>query len=297
MNKKYRLAIFIILFFAVVLLLTLFLRSSDIAVLNPAGQVADKERDLIITTTLLMLIIVIPVLVMTFFIAWKYRASNHKAKYSPSWDHNRAIECSWWAIPSAIIAVLAVIAWNSSHELDPFRPIVSDTKPLTVQVVALQWKWLFIYPEQDIATVNYVEFPQDTPINFEITSDAPMNSFWIPKLGGQVYAMAGMKTKLHLIADEPGSHVGSSANISGEGFAGMHFIAKSSSQTDFEAWVQSVKQEPASLTLTQYNQLAKPSKNSSPAYFASTQKGLQDIVVSKYLAPQAGASSGGRHQH
>lgn len=287
MNKKYKAIFFTLLCLVLAGAVFYLLKDNNFAVLNPKGEIAAKQRDLIITSTLLMLIVVIPVLVFTFFIAWKYRASNNKARYSPDWDGNKAIETTWWAIPSAIILVLSVITWTSSHELDPFKPIAASAKPVTVHVVALQWKWLFIYPEQNIATVNLVQFPVDTPVNFVVTADAPMNSFWIPQLGGQIYAMAGMHTKLHLIADETGYFRGSSANISGRGFAGMKFIAKSSSKADFDSWVKSVKSYGGSLTMSEYNQLAEPSENTPASSYSSTEKDLQAKVIAKYLAPPA----------
>lgn len=287
MSKKYKLFFLILATVGVLILFTTFLLKSNIAVFNPKGIIAAQERDLMVTAILLMLIIVIPVFTLTFFIAWKYRASNTKAKYSPDWDGNRVIEFTWWAVPTAIIVVLAVITWKATHRLDPFRPLESTVKPVKVQVVALQWKWLFIYPEQNIASINFIQFPEDTPINFEITADAPMNSFWIPQLGGQVYAMAGMKTKLHLMANEPGSYNGSSANISGRGFASMNFIAKASSHDDFSRWVQLVQQSPNRLSLEQYHKLAKPSQNTQPLYYSSTEEDLLDTIVMKFMTPTA----------
>lgn len=291
--KKRKLLIAVAFVVSALGLLTYYIATHDIAVLNPSGQVADKERNLILVSTLLMLIVVVPVFVLTFYIAWKYRAGNTSAKYSPELAGNRMIELTWWAIPSAIIAVLGVIAWNSSHDLDPFKPLESDKKPLTVQVVAMQWKWLFIYPEQGVASVNYLQFPQDRPINFEITSDAPMNSFWIPKLGGQIYAMPGMSTKLHLIANEQGSYPGSSANISGKGFAGMRFTARAMSEDSFEQWVQITKQLDKPLGLAEYHDLAKPSENEPPQFFSSAQSNLYDNIVMKYMSP----SSSEKHSH
>jgi len=184
-----------------------------------------------------------------------------------------------------IILILAVLTWNSSHDLDPFKPIVSDKPPITIQVVALQWKWLFIYPQQNIASVNIIQFPNQTPINFEVTADAPMNSFWIPQLGGQIYAMPGMSTQLHLMADTEGTYRGSSANISGKGFAGMNFSAKSTSQADFDQWVALVHQTRNNLSLAKYNNLAKPSQNNPLSYYSSSQSGLYDRVVMKYMMP------------
>jgi cytochrome o ubiquinol oxidase subunit II len=269
----------------VVLLALLFLQSSDIAVLNPKGMIALKERKLIITVTLLMLIVVIPVYILTFIFAWKYREGNAKAKYDPDWDHNHVAESIWWAIPCGIVLVLAIIAWKSSHELDPFKPLVSSTQPIKIQVVALQWKWLFIYPEQNIATVNFIQFPEQTPINFEITADAPMNSFWIPQLGGQIYAMPGMRTKLHLIANAVGSFRGSSANLSGRGFSGMKFIAKACSEADFHQWVESMKQSPNLLSLDEYHQLAMPTEDNPVASYVLKEENLFDWIVMRYMMP------------
>ncbi len=211
------------------------------AVLDAKGSIAAQQRDLMLIATGLMLLIVVPVFALTIHIAWTYRAGNDKAEYRPDWDSNRKLEAIWWGFPALIILGLSVIIWNSSHSLDPYRPIASDTRPLKVQVVALQWKWLFIYPEQDIASVNYLRLPEDVPVSFELTADAPMNSFWIPQLGGQVYAMSGMATRLHLIANEQGTFQGSSANLSGEGFAAMRFVTEATSTGEFNDWVRTVQ--------------------------------------------------------
>ncbi|HEY5806112.1 MAG TPA: ubiquinol oxidase subunit II, partial [Candidatus Saccharimonadales bacterium] len=208
-----------------------------VAILEPKGLIALQQRDLIFFTALLSLLVIVPVYALTIFIVWKYRAVNKKTKYTPDWDGHKGIEALWWTVPCAIILVLSVVTWQTSHKLDPYQPIRSPKKPLTIQVVALEWKWLFIYPEQNIATVNYFQIPENTPINFEITSDAPMNSFWIPQLGSQIYAMPGMTTTLNLIADEPGKYNGASANISGAGFASMRFVAEAVPRADFDNWV------------------------------------------------------------
>jgi cytochrome o ubiquinol oxidase subunit II len=288
-NKKRGVRIEVLLVLAVLVsglsLLIYYLSSHSLAVLNPAGIIADKQRNLMLTTTLLMLMIVIPVFILTFSIAWRYRAGNKNAKYTPEWDHHRALETIWWAFPCAIIIVLALITWRSTHQLDPFKPIQSATKPVSIQVIALQWKWLFIYPDQKIATVNYVQFPESTPINFNITADAPMNSFWIPRLGGQVYAMAGMKTQLHLMADRKDEFIGVSANLSGDGFAGMKFKALSSSQSDFDAWVKSVKQNSPIMNQQTYSLVAAPSKNNVVTSYNLEDNKLYDRVVMKYMMP------------
>ena len=257
----------------------------DIAVLNPAGMIGVKEKDLIHTSTLLMLIVVIPVFILAGFFAYRYREGNTKATHAPDWEHNYIAEYCWWGVPLIIIGILAVITWKSSHELNPFKPIVTTEKSLKIQVVALQWKWLFIYPEQNIATINFVQFPEKTPIDFEITADAPMNSFWIPKLGGQIYAMPAMRTKLHLIADETGDFRGMSSNISGEGFSGMTFTAKATSKEDFDAWIQSARAGQKNLDLQTYNQLIEPSAYDPVATYTVVQEGLFDHIIMKYMKP------------
>lgn len=262
---------------------SLLLKTGNIDVLNPQGEIASRERDLLLFTTALSLVVVVPVFFMLALFSWKFREGNKKAKYTPDWDSNKFLETIWWGIPFAIILVLSVITWNSSHDLDPSKPIVSEVQPITIQVVALQWKWLFIYPEQQIASVNLVQFPEKTPLNFVITSDAPMNSFWIPSLGGQIYAMSGMSTKLHLIADTTGDFKGSSANISGQGFADMKFIARSSSTTDFDAWVKKVRTTSSSLDIDSYEELAKPGVQSAPSFYALSNTDLYDTIVMKYM--------------
>lgn len=285
MSKKYKIAFFILLGIGVGLFTMLYLANADIAVLNPKGIIADKQRDLLIIATMLAMFIVIPVFALTFFIAWRYRESNHKAKYTPEWDHNRSMETVWWSIPIVFIVGLSIITWVSSHDLDPFKPLAANSKPVTIQVVALEWKWLFIYPEQGVASVNYLQFPEKTPINFEITADAPMNSFWIPQLGGQVYAMAGMSTKLHLMASETGKFKGSSANLSGEGFAGMKFTAESATQSDFQAWVQNIRATGEDLSQAKYADLRKPSKNNTPSYYANASRDQYEAIIMKYMQP------------
>lgn len=285
MNNKY--SLLLVGFIAVGLAAVLYVLSQgvDIPLLDPKGLIALKEKNLIITAVLLMLIVVIPVYILTFLIAWKYRADNTSASYTPDHDHDFRIEIFWWAVPIIIICILGVITWKSTHDLDPFRPLDSTVQPLKVQVIALNWKWLFIYPEQGIATVNFLQFPENTPIAFEITGDSPMNSFWIPALGSQIYAMAGMSTKLHLIADGIGSYDGLSANFSGEGFSGMKFTAQSVSREDFDQWVSSVQQIPSALDVAEYTRLAAPSANVPPVYYGSADLGLYNTVVLKYMSP------------
>lgn len=254
-------------------------------ILDPKGQVAADEKSLIITATVLMLLVVIPVIVMTFLFAWKYRASNKDAIYTPKWSHSNKIEAVVWIIPIIIVSCLAVVTWNTTHKLDPYRPLDSDKKPINVQVVAMNWKWLFIYPDLNIATVNQLAFPKNVPVNFRITSDAAMNSFFIPQLGGQIYAMAGMETKLHLIANEAGTYKGMSANYSGAGFSGMKFNAIATETPEqFDAWVQKVRAAGKSLNADAYLALAKPSENNPVAFYNMPEPRLFDAVLHKYMA-------------
>jgi cytochrome o ubiquinol oxidase subunit 2 len=285
MNNKIKFAISVVAAAAFVTLGWLVLRGHSFAVLNPQGIIAHKQFGLLVTAFLLMLIVVIPVFILTFYIAWKYRATNTKAHYMPDWDHHHGLEFIWWAIPCALILALSILTWKSSHELDPYRALDSNVKPITIQVVALQWKWLFIYPDQHIASVNLVEFPEKTPVNFEITADAPMNSFWIPQLGGQIYAMAGMNTSLHLMADTTGLYDGSSVNISGKGFSGMTFKAKSTSAADFDAWVKQTRASGHDLSAAEYDKLAKPSENSPVASYALSAPDLYNDIMMKYMMP------------
>lgn len=264
----------------------LLLSGCDIAVLNPHGLIAAAEKKLFITAVLLMLVIVVPVIILTFVFAHKYRAGNKKAKYSPDWGHSTMLEMVCWGIPLIIIIILAVITMISTYKLDPYRPLNLEKKPLTIQVISLNWRWLFIYPEQKIATINFVQFPVDTPIKFVITSDAPMNSFQIPQLAGQIYAMAGMQTKLHLIADKIGDYRGASTNFSGEGFSDMNFVARVSSQNDFAHWVRTIKQSPDKLTLMTYNKLVPDSADHGVHQYSLVTDNLFETVIMKYMMPQ-----------
>ena len=293
MRKFYGPAVLVLLAIGIAVLLAALMHGHTVALFDPQGIVARKQRNLIILTALLSILVVVPVFTLTAIICWKYRADNPKADYRPDWNHSSRLEFIWWSIPCAIILTLSIVTWRSAHDLDPSKPLVSKTAPLTVQVVALDWKWLFIYPKQHIATVNYLEIPAATPINFQITSDAPMNSFWIPQLGGQIYAMAGMSTQLHLMADHPGTYRGSSANISGDGFAGMHFPAVAVSAPDFSTWVTGVQHGSGRLGASEYTALSHPSKNNPATYYASTSANLYATIVMKYMMPIPGLTGVG----
>ena len=251
-------------------------------ILDPKGSVGVAEKQLIATSTWAMLIVVIPVIVLTLWFAYRYRATNRSATYAPKWSHSTAIEVVVWTVPTLIIIFLGVLTWNTSHELDPYKPIESNVKPITVDVVALDWKWLFIYPDLGIATVNQLALPVGTPVNFNITSDSVMNSFFIPQLGTQIYAMAGMQTRLHLIADHAGDFDGLSANFSGKGFSDMKFRTIATNQQDFDAWVQKVKASSTQLSMDKYAQVAQPSEKVPVQYFSTVDPKLFNNIIAKY---------------
>ena len=259
------------------------LSGCHMAVMDPKGPVGMQEKDLIILAVLLMLIPVVPVIVMTLWFAWRYRASNTKATYAPDFEHSNRIEAVVWAIPTLIIIALGAVTWVSTHELDPRAPLAHisqpNVKPIEVEVVSLDWKWLFIYPDYNIATVNEMAMPVGTPVHFKLTSATVMNSFFIPQLGSQIYTMTGMETQLSLRADHPGSYEGISANYSGHGFAGMRFQALALDDAGFKAWVAKAQATQASLDGAAYAELEKPNLAFKPAYYASVEPDLFHKVL------------------
>ncbi len=274
----------------VLLLLSVLLLSGcqSRGVFSPKGQVAVTEHKLIFFAIYLMLIVVIPTIFMAFWFAWRYREKG-SAKYTPEWTHNIWLEVVWWTIPCIIILILGTVTWKTTHSLDPFKALDSDKKPVVVEVISLDWKWLFIYPEYNIATVNYLRIPVDTPIDFKLTAAAPMNSFIIPQLGGQIYAMTGMTTQLHLIADVPGRYRGFAANYTGVGFAGMTFVAEASSRQSFTSWVKTIQGAPNPLTSDVFwNRLVPQSTENPVVYFGSVDAGLFDDIVMHYMMPSKG---------
>ncbi|WP_246893192.1 ubiquinol oxidase subunit II [Achromobacter xylosoxidans] len=266
----------------------MLLGGCNMEILSPKGDIGAQEKTLLFTATGLMLLVVIPVIIMILTFAWKYRASNTKADYQPKWAHSTAIEVVVWTVPCIIVAILAVITWRSTHALDPYKPLVSEHKPVTIEVVSLDWKWLFIYPEYDIATVNEIAFPVDVPVNFRITSASVINSFFIPQLGSQIYSMAGMETKLHLNAREPGTYAGISANYSGAGFSGMRFKAIATSQEGFDNWVKEAKASGTALTPAVYQELTKRSEHNPVAKYASVPPSMFDYILGSTMSKMAG---------
>ncbi|ABF14100.1 ubiquinol oxidase subunit II [Candidatus Palibaumannia cicadellinicola] len=258
---------------------------SEMVLMNPKGQIGLEERNLILTSLGLMLIVVIPAIAMAIIFAIQYRASNLQATYNPNLLNSTKIELVVWSIPILIISFLAYITWNSTHRLDPYKPIASAVKPINIQVIALDWKWLFIYPEYSIATVNEIVFPVNVPIHFNITSNSVMNSFFIPQLGGQIYAMAGMNSTLNLIANKNGSYKGISSNFSGRGFSDMKFSAIATKNNElFYQWIKKVKSSPYQLsTMSAYEHLAVPSINNAVEYFSNVKPDLYKKVIGKFM--------------
>ncbi len=268
-------------FFA--LLLGIIVRGKNIALFDPKGLIAQQQYDLMVFTIILLFAIAIPTLFILFFVAWKYRDSNPKAIHTPVASRSKFLVLSLWLVPTAFMLALASVMIPATHDLAPQKSIASDTKPLTIQVVALRWKWLFIYPEQKIATVNFVQIPVDTPVTFELTADeTPMSSFWVPNLGGQLYAMTGHVNTLNLMATTTGDYPGSTAEINGRGFAGMKFTARASSIGNFNNWVQEIRQSPAGLDAAAYERLLQPSENNQTAFYSTYENNLYDNVVMKY---------------
>jgi cytochrome o ubiquinol oxidase subunit II len=231
---------------------------------------------------------VIPVIALTLYFAWRYRASNTGAKYAPTWAHSTTIEVVVWAIPCLIVATLAVLIWKTTHSLDPYKPLESDVKPVRVEVVALNWKWLFIYPDYGVASVNELALPVDTPVDFRLTAESLMNSFFIPQLGSQVYAMSGMQTQLHLIANSTGTFAGRSSAFSGPGFSDMNFSTVVTSRGDFDAWVARAKASPQALSVAAYDVLQQPSRKNPVALYSNVAPGLFDGIAFQYMRDASG---------
>ena len=276
---------------------TLVLAGCDLVVLGPSGDVAVQQGQLVVQATLLMLLIIVPVIALTLLFAWRYRASNRAARYEPEWDHSIQLELVIWAAPLLIVIALGALTWISTHTLDPYRSlrridvkrfVPRDHQPLVVQAIALDWKWLFIYPEQGIAVVNEVAAPVDRPIHFQITSHSVMNSLYVPALAGMIYAMPGMKTSLHAVINKPGVYEGFSANYSGAGFSDMRFKFHGLDDSGFYQWVESAKaSEAAELSRAAYIELRRQSHRDPVRRFAGVAPDLWDAILNRCV--EAGA--------
>jgi len=255
----------------------------NLELLTPKGSVGEQEKSLILISLFVMLMVVIPVIVLTLWFAWRYRETNTRATYAPKWAHSTRIEIVVWIIPCVSVACLAVLIWHTTHKLDPYRPLESQVKPVQIDVIALNWKWLFIYPEYGVASLNQLAIPVGTPINFRLTAESMMNSFFIPQLGSMVYAMSGMQTRLHLIADAPGVYLGQSAAYSGPGFSDMHFKTLATSRKEFEAWIQAARASSQALDMKTYRMLEQPSSKDPVTLYAAVAPKLFDRAVDKYM--------------
>ncbi|KQS03835.1 cytochrome O ubiquinol oxidase [Sphingomonas sp. Leaf357] len=263
-------------------------------VLDPAGDVARQQAHILLVSTGLMLLIIIPVMALTVLFAWRYRASNTKVEHKPDWDHSTGLELVIWAAPLLIVIALGAITWISTHTLDPYRrlgriapgrAVAANAKPLEIQVVALDWKWLFIYPEQGVATVNQLVLPLNREVRFRITSSTVMNSFYVPALAGQIYAMPGMETKLHAVLNTPGRFEGFSANYSGAGFSGMKFAVAGMDEAGFENWVARTKVGGGLIDAKAYRAIERPTENVAPLRWSSVEPKLFDRIVQMCVVP------------
>jgi cytochrome o ubiquinol oxidase subunit 2 len=277
----------------VLLAATVLLSSCRKGVLDPHGPVGTAERLMLYDATAIMLAVVIPVILLTLGFAWWFRAGNRFARYRPDWEYSGRIEMITWSIPALVILFLGGIAWVGSHQLDPPRALKSDSAPLEVQVVSLDWQWLFIYPGQHIASLNHLVLPTGVPVRFSLTSNSVMNSFFIPQLGSQIYTMAGMTTHVNLQADQQGTYRGISAQFSGEGFADMRFDVDAVSGTGFQAWVSDVRASSQVLDAPAFAQLALPTPAKGTAIYADVSAGLFETIAAGH--PPVTSTAVARH--
>jgi cytochrome o ubiquinol oxidase subunit II len=253
-------------------------------VLDPKGPIAVAERQILFNSLGIMLAIVIPTILATFGVAYWFRSSNQRARYQPEFKYSGRLEVLVWAIPAMTVLLVGGVAWVGAHDLDPRKAISAAAKPVTVQVVSLDWKWLFIYPEQGVASVNHLVVPAGTPISFELTSSGVMNSFFVPQLGSQIYTMSGMVTHLQLQADHPGSYRGLSAQFSGDGFADMRFVVDALPGQQFQQWVASTRDNGPTLDAESYADLAKPSEAVGPFTYGAVSPDLFNAILSSAMA-------------
>jgi cytochrome o ubiquinol oxidase subunit 2 len=267
------------------------LASCNEGVLDPHGPVGKAERVILYDSTVIMLAVVIPVIVLTLVFAWWFRAKNKRAHYRPDWEYSGRIEMIIWSIPALIVLFLGGIAWTGSHDLDPPAPLADSTAPLDIEVVSLDWRWLFIYPHEGIASLNHLVVPAGVPLRFRLTATTVMNSFFVPQLGSQIYTMPNMVTRLNLKADQPGTFEGLSAQFSGDGFSDMRFDLVSTEPEAFKDWVNTTKTQGGLLDSTTFEELVKPAKADGAKTYAQVSEGLFDKISSGNLAavsPQRG---------
>jgi cytochrome o ubiquinol oxidase subunit 2 len=257
-------------------------------ILDPQGPIAAAEKTILIDSLAIMLAIVVPTIIAIVAFAFWFRAGNSRARYLPEWAYSGRIELVVWSIPALTVILLSGVAWIGAHELDPGKPISGSQKPLRIQAVSLDWKWLFIYPDQKIATVNTLTIPSGVPLQFELTSASVMNAFFIPQFGSMIYTMNGMTTRLNLQADKPGDYQGLSSHFSGDGFAGMSFAVHAVPESAFNDWAAQTGKTDGRLNVDSYAALAKPSTNDKPAAFRLDDPGLFEAIATQKLPPAPG---------
>ena len=258
----------------------------------PVGPVGSAERTILLNSLAIMLAIVIPVILATLAFAWWFRASNRRARYLPTWAYSGRIELIVWSIPALVVFFLGGIAWIGSHDLDPARPLASSRKPLEIDVVSLDWKWLFIYPDQGVASVNRLIAPVGVPLHLRITSATVLNVFFVPRLGSEIYAMNGMASQLNLQADEAGVFFGLAAHFSGDGFSDMNFEMHAVAPADFAAWAETTRSAGPELDDASYRTLLRQTENVTPYTYRAVQAGLFDAVLLQKLPPGDGPQTG-----
>ncbi len=270
--------------------LTLLVSGCDfsyMSTMDPVGPIGETERDITLLTILLMAFVFIPILGMTIAIAWRYRSTSTNSKYTPDWDHSWLVELFAWGGPIIILIILAVMTWISTHDLDPYKAIESDAKPIRIDAVATDWKWLFIYPEEGVASVNEFAFPKNVPLEIHLTSNSVMNAFMIQRMGTQIFAMSGMQTKLHLMSRETGNFDGGNYQYTGDGFSKMRFLARAMTEDNYQQWLDQVRSQGSAIDLTKFQKFAQPSVADGVTYFAPVQDGLFDKIINQFREPGA----------
>lgn len=289
LTKILNIRLFLPLYICLGIMFTLLIRQGHMQLLDPAGVVASSQSKILWGALIFAAIVGSAIIVSFFVVIFRYQERNHR-RYEPTWTAGKRFQLATWSALTVIILIISLGVWETTHLIDPYRPLASSKTPITIQVIALQWKWLFIYPNDHIASVNSLAVPVGTPVNFQLTADAPMNSFWVPSLSGQIYAMPGMVTQLHIQADKPGDYPGSAAEINGDGYAGMAFTVRAVSANDYRTWVSSVKRTNQSLDYRTYVQLARPSSYNQPTVYTVPDSNLFHEVVMQFMAPGANLS-------
>lgn len=270
--------------------LTLLVSGCDfsyMSVMDPVGPIGEEERNITLLTVILMAFVFFPILGMTIAIAWRYRSTSTKSAYTPDWDHSWLVEIFAWGGPLVILIILAVMTWISTHNLDPYKALESEKAPLRIDAVATDWKWLFVYPDQHVASVNEFAFPVDRPLEIHLTSNSVMNAFMVQRMGSQIFAMSGMETKLHLMSHETGNFDGGNYQYTGDGFAKMRFMARAMTEQNYQEWLSQARSQGQPMDLAKFQSFAQPSMAEDVAYFAPVQDNLFGKIINQFREPGA----------